>query len=295
MRHALATWLVVLGGVVLGVTPAGAQHAGHAQGPPQETAPDPAPASASGESPHQAAPGDLPPFIPPVTEEDRRAAFPQDVEGHAVHDRAINYFVLFDQLESRSDPGGTALNVDTKGWVGGDLARLWFRAEVDGEDGRIEEAEAHLLYGRRVSRWWEVVGGIRQDLEPGPSRAWAAVGIQGLAPYRFEIELTGYVGASGRTQVRGEVEYELLLTNRLVLQPLVEVNVFGRSDPERGVGAGLGTTDAGMRVRYEFRRELAPYVGVTWNSKWGETADIARAAGKDTGGARFVAGLRLWY
>jgi copper resistance protein B len=139
------------------------------------------------------------------------------------------------------------------------------------------------------------VAGVRQDFEPGPSRTWAAVGVQGLAPYWFEVELTGYVGASGRTHLRGEVEYELLLTNRLVLQPLVEVELYGESDPERGIGAGLSTTDIGLRLRYEFKREFAPYIGVTWNNKWGQTGDFARAAGDDTGGARFVTGLRLWF
>ena len=111
----------------------------------------------------------------------------------------------------------------------------------------------------------------------------------------FEVELTGYIGASGRTHIRGEVEYELLLTNRLVLQPLLELELFGKSDPERGVGAGLSTTDLGFRLRYEFRRELAPYVGVTWNNKWAGTADFAEAAGEETSGARFVTGVRLWF
>ena len=112
---------------------------------------------------------------------------------------------------------------------------------------------------------------------------------------RFDIEATGYVGASGRTHARFEVEYELLFTNRLVLQPLFEAEVFGKSDPDRGIGAGLSTTDLGFRLRYEFRREIAPYIGVTWRNKWGKTADFAEAAGEDTGGARFVTGLRLWF
>jgi copper resistance protein B len=202
---------------------------------------------------------------------------------------------LFDQLEWQSNAGGTGLNIDTKGWVGRDRDRLWFRAEGDGEDGRVGEAEAHVLYGRPFSRWWDVVAGVRQDFKPGPSRTWAAVGIQGLAPYWFEVELTGYIGESGRTHLRGKVEYELLLTNRLVLQPLVEVELFGKSDPERGVGAGLSTTEVGLRLRYEFKREFAPYVGVTWNNKRGRTADFAEAVGEDTGGARFVSGLRLWF
>jgi copper resistance protein B len=296
MSRSLNVLLVFLGALAIGSTPALAQHDGHQQEPSKASAPQkPAAGNPTDHSQHQQAPAERPPFIPPVTDEDRKAAFPQDIEGHAVHDRGVNYYVLFDQLEWQSNAGGTGVSVDTKGWIGRDRDRLWFRAEGDGEDGRVGEAEAHVLYGRQFARWWDVVAGVRQDLEPGPSRTWAAVGIQGLAPYWFEIELTGYIGASGRTHLRGEVEYELLLTNRLVLQPLVEVELFGKSDPERGIGAGLSTTDVGLRLRYEFKREFAPYVGVTWNNKWGGTADFAEAAGEDTGGARFVAGLRLWF
>jgi copper resistance protein B len=259
------------------------QHAGH-----QEAKPG-APAKPSAEGT-----GELPPFIPPVTDEDRKAAFP-DVEGHAVHDNAVSYFVLFDQLEWHAGKDANGLSIDSRGWVGRDRDRLWFRAEGDTEDGRVGEAQTHVLYGRQFSRWWDVVAGVRQDFRPGPSQTWAAFGVQGLAPYWFEIEVTAYVGASGRTHARFEVEYELLLTNRLVLQPLLETEIVGKSDPERGVGAGLSTTNAGFRIRYEFRREVAPYVGVSWNNKWGKTADFAEAAGEGTGGARFVTGLRLWF
>ena len=207
----------------------------------------------------------------------------------------MNYFVLFDQLEWQAGSDVSGVNVDTTGWVGRDRDRLWFRAEGDSDNGRLADAEAHVLYGRKFARWWDLVAGVRQDFNPGPSRTWAAVGVQGLAPYWFEVEATFYIGESGRTHARFDVEYELLLTNRLVLQPLVEVDVYGKSDPERGIGAGLSTIDTGLRVRYEIRRELAPYIGVTWNRKFGQTAELAEAAGKDRGGARFVAGLRLWF
>jgi copper resistance protein B len=288
--------LLVFLSVSIGVTPAIAQPAEHKHDPPKAQAPTTPPTGdANDHAQHQQTRGELPPFIPPITEEDRRAAFPQDVEGHAVHDRAINSYLLFDQFEWQSNAGGTGLNIDTKGWLGTDRDRLWFRAEGDGEDGRVGEAEAHVLYGRQFSRWWDVVAGVRHEFTPGPSRTWAAFGIQGLAPYWFEVELTGYVGESGRTQLRGEVEYELLLTNRLVLQPLVEIELVGQSDPERGVGAGLSATDAGFRVRYEFRREVAPYIGVMWGNKWGQTADFATAAGESTGGSRLVLGMRLWF
>jgi copper resistance protein B len=236
----------------------------------------------------------LPAFIPPVTDDDRRAAFP-DVEGHTVHDRAVRYFVLLDQLEWQAADDRSGLNLDTKGWIGRDRDRLWFRAEGDGEDGRVGEAGAHLLYGRQVWRWWDVVAGIRQDFQPGAAQTWAAIGVQGLAPYWFEVEATAYAGASGRTHARLEVDYELLFTNRLVLQPLFELDVYGRSDPERGIGAGLSTTEAGFRLRYELRRELAPYIGVTWNRKYGKTADFAADAGQSTTSLKLLAGFRLWF
>jgi copper resistance protein B len=237
---------------------------------------------------------DLPPFIPRVSDEDRRAAFP-DVEGHAVHDEALNYFVLLDHVEWQAGEGQGRASLDSSGWIGRDRDRLWFRAEGDGSDRGVGAAGVQLLYGRQVARWWDVVGGVRQDLGSGPARTWAALGIQGLAPYWFDIEATAYVGPSGRTYARFDVEYEVLLTNRLIVQPLVELELFGMSDPERAIGAGLSTIDAGIRLRYELRRELAPYIGVTWNRKYGNTARFAEAAGDSRTASRFVTGVRLWF
>ena len=173
-----------------------------------------------------------------------------------------------------------------------DRDRLWFRAEGDGEDGRVGEAQTHVLYGRQCVA---LVGSGRRCSSGLPSRdpqTWAAVGVQGLAPYWFDIEATAYVGASGRTHARFEVEYELLLTNRLVLQPLLEVELSGKSDPERGIGAGLSTTDAGLRLRYEFSREFAPYVGVTWNRKYGEPPTSLRQTARRRRTRASWAGLR---
>jgi copper resistance protein B len=268
-------------------------HAGHQQQKPAPPAKPAAPEPHEHEKPPEQKP-ELPPFIPPLTDEDRQAAFP-DVHGHTVHDETVNYFVLVDQLEWRTGNGTNALSLDTRGWVGTDRDRLWFRAEGDSTGGDFADAQTHLFYGRRVWRWWDAVVGVRQDFRPGAPQTWAAVGVQGLAPYRFDVEVTGYVGAAGRAHVRFEVEYELLFTNRLILQPLFEAEIFAKSDPERHVGAGLSTTELGFRLRYELRREVAPYVGVTWNNRWGQTADLAEAAGQDTGGARFVTGLRLWF
>ena len=250
-----------------------------------------APALARGQAPAAEKPREP---IPPVTDADRAAAFPQGLEGHAVHDRKFNYFVLFDQLEWRGDSDG-GISLENSSWIGGDINRFWLRAEAESEDERLERTQIDALWGRSVSRWWDVVAGVRQDVRPGDPQTWAAVGIQGLAPYWFELEATAYVGAGGRTQFQFEGEYELLLTNRLVLQPLFEMTLAGKSDPDRGVGAGLSAIEGGLRLRYEIRRELAPYVGLTWEQSFFGTADYARARGESPGATRFAVGLRTWF
>ena len=244
---------------------------------------------------HSAEEAEPPPRVelPPITDADRAAAFP-DVKGHTVHDEAVHYFVLVDQLEWQAGDGDV-VSWDSKGWIGGDRDRFWFRTEGSHEDGRLGAAEAHVLYGRAIARWWDLVAGVRHEARPGPGRTWAAIGVQGLAPYWFEVEATASIGEAGRTHVRFETEYEVLLTNRLILQPLVEIDLYGKSDPERGVGAGLSTLDAGLRLRYEIRRELAPYLGVVWERKFFGTAELARAAGEASGGARLALGFRFWF
>lgn len=231
---------------------------------------------------------------PPITDEDRKAAFP-DVGGHAAHDEALHALVWFDRLEWQSAAGANGVKWDNQTWVGRDRDRLWLRSEGRTADGAFEEADAHALYGRMVARWWDVVGGIRQDVRPGAGRTWAALGVQGLAPYWFEVEATAYVGEGWRTAVRLDVDYELRLTQRLILQPRLELNAYGKTDPERGLGAGVSSAEPGFRLRYEIRRELAPYLGVAWERKFGSTADFAEAAGEEASGVRVVTGLRWWF
>ena len=232
--------------------------------------------------------------IPVLNDEDRAVAFPH-VDGHATHDRMVYSILLFDQLEWRTGNGEQTIGWNAMGWIGSDVHRLWFRTEGESDEKRLREAEGHVLYGRAFSRWWDVVTGVRQDVRPGSPQTWGAVGIQGLAPYFFEVHATAYVGASWRTQARIEAEYEMLITNRLILQPRAEFNLVGKSDPERGVGSGLGNAEAGLRLRYEFRREIAPYLGVNWTRKFGETADFATRAGEKTRETQLVFGIRLWF
>ena len=234
------------------------------------------------------------PNVPSVTDADRQAAFP-DVEGHRSHDNAVHSLVLFDRLEWTTTGGAQGATWDNRTWVGRDRDRLWVRSEGQVDGGRVGEADAHLLYGRAFSRWWDVVVGARQDVRPGAAQTWAAIGLQGLAPYWFDVEMTGYVGAGGRTAARIEAEYELRLTNRLIAQPRMELNLYGKSDPARGIGAGLSTAEPGVRVRYEFRRELAPYLGVAWHRRYGGTADFAKRAEEEARVLRLVAGVRWWF
>jgi copper resistance protein B len=220
----------------------------------------------------------------------------QDVDhgGHTVHDRAINFHVLFDQFEAQLVHGEPGLRWDSRSWIGGDRNRLVVRTEGEAVDGIVDTAEAQVLFGRSISPWWDVVAGVRFDAQPEPSHAWAAIGLQGIAPQFVDVQATFFVGPSGHTAGRLELEYELLLTNHLVLQPLVELSLSGKDDPDRGIGAGLSTGEVGFRVRYEFRRELAPYAGVVWHKKLFGTGDAARERGEDAGGWHLVAGLRWW-
>ncbi|WP_137820172.1 copper resistance protein B [Pseudomonas sp. 2FG] len=232
--------------------------------------------------------------IPVLTDADRAAAFPP-LPGHAVHDQQLNSFFLLDQLEYQDADEGSALNWDAIGWIGGDVDRLWLRSEGERTSGVTEEAEIQALWGHAIGPWWDVVTGVRQDFKPGSAQTWGAFGIQGMALYGFEAEATAFIGENGQTAARLEGDYDLLLTNRLILQPTAEVNFYGKNDPERGIGSGLANTEVGLRLRYEIRREFAPYIGVTWNRAYGNTADMARDEGEDDNEARFVAGIRMWF
>ncbi len=231
--------------------------------------------------------------IPALTDADRAAVY-NAPGGHQVHDSGVNSMLLVNQLEWQGGDGN-AQSWDIKGWVGGDIDRLWLRSEGERSAGRTESAEAQALWGRAISPWWDLVGGVRQDFKPGASQSWAAFGLQGMALYNFEAEATLFVGESGHTAARLEGDYDILLTNRLILQPTAELNFYAQNDPQRGVGSGLAESDLGLRLRYEVRREFAPYVGLSWNRTYGQTAQYARDEGEDVNQLHWVVGVRLWF
>jgi len=212
--------------------------------------------------------------------------------------------LIFDQLEWRETDAGSAAGWDAEAWYGGDYNKLWLKTEGQYFDGTRRqtgtgssslEASLDLLWDRIISRWWNVQAGLRQDFGDGPSRTWGALGLEGVAPYGFDTEATLYLGQEGRSALRLKAEYNLNLTQRLILQPKIEANAYGRADPQRGVGTGLSNADIGLRLRYEFRREFAPYVGLNWSRVFGSTAALFRDEGRDPDDLQFVAGLRVWF
>ena len=204
--------------------------------------------------------------------------------------------VRVERFEAFSTTGGRGTGAyDLTAWFGRDYDRLVVKSDGKITGGKLQEANTELLWGHAVAPYWDTQLGLRHDGGLGPDRNWLVLGVQGLAPYWFDLRAAAYVGDRGRTALKLAADYELLVTQRLVLQPRVEANLYGKSDPERELGRGLADLTTGVRLRYEFRRQFAPYVGVEWSGKFGQTADFARRAGESTRDTRWVAGLRLWY
>lgn len=197
-----------------------------------------------------------------------------------------------DQLEWREH--GDAVAWDGTLGYGGDYDKVVLESEGERNDDR-EHVRTELLWSHALGRWWNLHTGVRHDSGDGPSRTWAALGIEGLAPYWLDVETSLYIGDAGRTALRLAASYELRLTQRCILQPQIEVNAYGEDDPARALGSGLSDMEAGLRLRYELRREIAPYVGIQWTQRFGGTADLARASGAATSDTQWVAGIRVWF
>ena len=224
---------------------------------------------------------------------------PHTSEGHEMMEWGWEGFLLSEVLDYAPADDNRPIRYDLLGWVGGPWNRLWAKAEgVQSTSSGEGDTELQLLYGRLISPFWDLQAGVRMDIGYGDTsseaRASAALGLQGLAPGWFEVEPTLFVSQAGDVAASFEASYDLLLTQRLVAQPRLETSVAIQSVPEFGVGSGINGVELGLRLRYEIWRELAPYVGVSWDRRLMETADLARAAGEPAGEVSFVLGLRLW-
>lgn len=218
-----------------------------------------------------------------------------------VPDSELRWFFRAEQLEYRFSDVDDVVQWDVEGWLGGDYNRVWFTSEGDtrttGPSGGI--AELQLLYGRAISPFWNLQLGVRQDLifgaGPNRERTFGVIGFTGLAPQWFEVVPALFVSDDGDVSVRVEATYDLFLTQRIVAQPRLEFDAAFSDAEKFGVKSGPNDLELGLRLRYEIRREIAPYLGVSWSRKLGNTADLARDEGEEVDALSFVLGVRFWF
>ncbi|MEN5175075.1 copper resistance protein B [Brevundimonas diminuta] len=205
--------------------------------------------------------------------------------------------VLIDSLEAGFGDGADTYSWGAQGWTGGDINRFWWKTEGEGEiDGKLHEVEVQALYSRAIAPFWDVQAGVRQDFRPdGEDATHLTVGVQGVAPYWFEMGAAAFLSTEGDLTARVEAEYDQRITQKWILQPAIEMALSASDIPELEIGSGLTSVTAGLRLRYEIRKEFAPYVGVEWSRSMGETADYAKARGQDPEDTRLVVGVKAWF
>lgn len=219
-----------------------------------------------------------------------------------VSDAAISTYGILELAEfQRRDSAPDLLRWDGFGWRGGDVHRFWFKSEgrVASDDSEESEIEAQGLYGKLIAPFFDLQAGVRvaRRLREGPdtTRVYAVIGVQGVSPYRFDVEPSLFINNDGDLSARFTAGIDLLLSQRLVLQPRLETNWAAEADEEFGVGAGWNDAELGLRLRYEMRRELGWYVGVTRRKLFGETRELTTQPGDDASEVNVVAGVRAWF
>jgi copper resistance protein B len=204
--------------------------------------------------------------------------------------------LLLDRLEYRAANGRDGYAWNAQGWYGGDIHKLWLKSEGEGAFGEsLEHGEVQALWSRAINPWFDLQFGLRHDFGRGPDRSHLALGVQGLAPYWFEVDAAAFVSEKGDVSARVEAEYDLRITQKLILQPAAEVEFSLQDVPELGIGAGLSNAEAGLRLRYEITPQFAPYIGVEYERGFGDTVRFRRAAGEEAGGWSLLAGFRAWF
>jgi len=227
--------------------------------------------------------------IPPISEQDRAAAFPTLRSGHQ-HASNRYWLARVDKLEGWHK--GQAWEASFK--YGGDLQHLLLQSEVQRESGKTESADLSAFYSRSISPWWDIRAGVRQQFQPS-GRTFAAVAISGTPFYKLELAAKLYASASGQLQSKFTADYDLLLSNRLILQPSFEAKAALKNEPKRAIGSGLNSTESALRLRYEVTRQFAPYLGLVHEQVRGKSADFAKTQGQHRSDTRWVVGVKLWF
>jgi copper resistance protein B len=306
--------------LAVSATPALAQHAGHPM-PPADPAPRAAPTAApvqasqppAAQADMAAMPGmdaPTPDASDEVVGDEPAPLVPADFAADSVFDPAamararsqlhmehgggIYSKAMISLGEYQFRDGEDGYRWEGEAWVGGDINRFVVKTEGEGTD-ELESAEVQALYSRAVSPFFDLQAGVRQDFQSGPKRTYASVGFEGVAPYWFETSGALFLSSKGELFGRLEGTYDLRLTQRWILQPRVEANLTGQDIPELELGSSVSNIELGLRLRYEIKREFAPYVGVSFDRKFGGTADYAHIAGKEVEATSFVIGVRAWF
>lgn len=204
--------------------------------------------------------------------------------------------VTIDLLEVGFQKGRESYRFEGEAFTGGNINRFGIKFEGEGAFGeRIDDLELQALYSRAIAPYWNLQAGVRYDIKPDPSRTYLVAGVEGIAPYWFKVNAAGFVSNKGEVRARLEASYDQRITQSLILQPRIEANFAFQDIPAIGVGSGLTDFEAGLRLRYEIKQEVAPYIGVEWSKKTGATARFARLAGDDPDTISLVAGIRIWF
>lgn len=202
--------------------------------------------------------------------------------------------VMIDQFEKRFTDGEEPLVLEADAWIGKDLHKAWFKVDAEHVDGHLEEFEVQALYSMVIYPYWDFQAGWKHVSKPKPDSDWLALGFKGLAPYWFEVDTAAFISDDGQVNFFVKAEYELMFTQQWVLSPEIEANFYSKDDDSMEIGSGLSDSQLGVRLRYEIKREFAPYIGVNWTRKYSGTADHAKSAGEDTNDIQLVAGIRAW-
>ena len=299
----MRVFATALAPILLTIAPAAAQdHSAHAPSPPAQTTPEEAPDPHAGHDMQTPSPQPAPAIARNVQANAADLHFDAAAMARARQQLIAEnggmrtYAVIVERLEAGFDDDSETYAWHAQGWYGGDIHRFWWKSEGEGAfENNLEDAELQLLYSRAVTPYFDLQAGVRQSYLEGQDRTDLVLGVQGLAPYWFEVGAAAFVSTEGDVTARAEAQYDLRLTQRLILQPSAELNFAAQDMPDLDMGAGFTDAEVGLRLRYEVSRRFAPYVGVEWTSALGETRDIREALGEDTQSTRAVIGLRALF
>lgn len=199
-----------------------------------------------------------------------------------------------DRLERVRHEDGNATELEGRFWRGNSYDKFVINTEAEFVGNSLQRAEIDFLWSHAVTPFWNLRLGLTQEIGDAPDRSWATFSFRGLAPYWLDLETNIHIGEGGRTAFELEAEYDLLLTQRLVVQPRLDFKAYGKSDMAAGRGKGVANVEAGVRLRYEFSRQFAPYLGVERAAVFGETAKLL-PAGEPDRETHWVAGFRFWF